>query len=145
MPVVDRVGELPGLPLSFAQQRLWFLDQFAPGGAGYVIAFAVRLGGELDLDALSGALGALVARHESLRTTVETVDGRGVQVVHPPGPVSLPVRDLSQLAASERDQELEGLLAAEATEGFDLAGGPLLRVNVVRLAAGEHVLAVAMH
>ncbi|MGH3846996.1 MAG: amino acid adenylation domain-containing protein, partial [Pseudonocardiaceae bacterium] len=122
----DRVGELP---LSFAQQRLWFLDQFAPESSGYVIAFAMRLRGELDLAALSGALSALVARHESLRTTFDTIDGRGVQVVHPPAPVSPLVRDLSVLAGPEQQQELGRLLAAQTSQHFDLARGPLLRVE----------------
>ncbi|MGH3669764.1 MAG: amino acid adenylation domain-containing protein, partial [Pseudonocardiaceae bacterium] len=142
IPVLERIGELP---LSFAQQRLWFLDQFAPGGSEYVIAFAVHLRGELDLDALSGALSELVARHESLRTTVETIEGRGAQVVHPPAPVSLPVRDLSSLAPPEQQHELEQVLAAQTSERFDLARGPLLRVGVARLNTTEHVLSVAMH
>ncbi|MGH9205818.1 MAG: condensation domain-containing protein, partial [Acidimicrobiales bacterium] len=140
--VADRVGELP---LSFAQQRLWFLDQFAPGGSGYVTAFAVRLGGELDVEALSVALSGLVVRHESLRTTFETVHGRVVQVVHPPAPVSLPVWDLSSLAPPEGERELEWVLSAQTSESFDLARGPLLRVGVVRLNTVEHVLTVAMH
>ncbi|MGH3613894.1 MAG: amino acid adenylation domain-containing protein, partial [Pseudonocardia sp.] len=145
--VADRVGELP---LSFAQQRLWFLDEFAPGGAGNVTAFAVRLRGEVDLDALSGAVSALVARHESLRTTFETVEGRGVQVIHPPAPVSVPVWDVSELAAPERDAELRRVLAAEAGWAFDLARGPLLHIGVVRVntaehVPAEHVLSVAMH
>ncbi|MGH3825003.1 MAG: amino acid adenylation domain-containing protein, partial [Pseudonocardiaceae bacterium] len=140
--VVDRVGELP---LSFAQQRLWFLDEFAPGGAGYVSAFALRLRGELDLDALSVAVSALVARHESLRTTFETVDGRGVQVIHPPAEVAVPVVDLSGLDSVDRETELRKILAAQASRGFDLARGPLLRVGVVRVGATEHVLSVAMH
>ncbi|MGH3615019.1 MAG: amino acid adenylation domain-containing protein, partial [Pseudonocardia sp.] len=142
IPVADRVGELA---LSFAQQRLWFLDQFAPGESGYVTAFALGLCGDLDLEVLVGALGALVARHESLRTTFETIGGRGVQVVHPPAPVSLPVRDLSESAGPERRRELERVLAAESDQPFDLSGGPLLRVGVVRLEATEHVLTVAMH
>ncbi|MGH3823001.1 MAG: amino acid adenylation domain-containing protein, partial [Pseudonocardiaceae bacterium] len=142
IPVADRVGELP---LSFAQQRLWFLDQFAPGGSGYVTAFAARLRGELDLAALTGAWSAVVARHESLRTTFETIQGRGVQVVHPPAPVSLPVWDLSELPAAQLQQKLEEVLAAQTSAGFDLAAGPLLRVGVVRLDAGEHVLTVVMH
>ncbi|MGH3823294.1 MAG: amino acid adenylation domain-containing protein [Pseudonocardiaceae bacterium] len=139
--VVDRVGELP---LSFAQQRLWFLDEFAPGDSGYVTAFAVRVRGELNLAALSAAFTALVARHESLRTTFETVEGRGVQVIHPPAPVSVPVQDLSGLDAPQREIELLKVLAAGARE-FDLARGPLLRVGVVRVAPTEHVLQVAMH
>ncbi|MGH3874774.1 MAG: amino acid adenylation domain-containing protein [Pseudonocardiaceae bacterium] len=145
--VVDRAGELP---LSFAQQRLWFLDEFAPGGSGYVSAFALRLGGSLDLDALSVALTALVARHESLRTTFEAVDGRGVQVVHPPGAVALPLVDLSgparpDLTEPERVAESARIVAAENSRPFDLGRGPLLRVGVVRVSAVEHVLTVAMH
>ncbi|MGH3754099.1 MAG: non-ribosomal peptide synthase/polyketide synthase, partial [Pseudonocardiaceae bacterium] len=147
IPVADRAGELP---LSFAQQRLWFLDEFAPGGSGYVSAFALRLRGVLDLDALSVALTALVARHESLRTTCEAVDGRGVQVIHPPGVVPLPVVDLSELTQPDltqpdRDAELRRVVALECSRPFDLARGPLLRVGVVRLSAAEQVLTVALH
>jgi amino acid adenylation domain-containing protein/non-ribosomal peptide synthase protein (TIGR01720 family) len=145
--VVDRVGELP---LSFAQQRLWFLEEFAPGGSGYVSAFALRLCGELDVAALSAALTGLVARHESLRTTFEVVDGRGVQVVHPPSAVSLPVVDLTDLARPdltepERVLELQRIVAVESGRPFDLGRGPLLRVGLVRASATEHVLTVAMH
>ncbi|MBV9061208.1 MAG: amino acid adenylation domain-containing protein, partial [Pseudonocardiales bacterium] len=142
IPVAERVGELP---LSFAQQRLWFLDQFAPDASGYVTPFAVRLRGELNLDALAEAFSLVVARHESLRTTFETVQGRGVQVVHPPVPVSLPVSDLSDVPATQRQQELQRILTAHTNDGFDLASGPLLRVGLVRLDRDEHVLSVAMH
>ncbi|MGH3612743.1 MAG: condensation domain-containing protein, partial [Pseudonocardia sp.] len=140
--VVDRVGELP---LSFAQQRLWFLEEFAPGQSGYVSTLALRLRGELDVDALSVAVSGLVARHESLRTTFETVDGRGVQVVHPPSVVSVPVVDLSELAADERDAQLRQVVATEISQPFDLGRGPLLRLSVLRLSAAEHVMTVAMH
>ncbi|MGH3874274.1 MAG: amino acid adenylation domain-containing protein [Pseudonocardiaceae bacterium] len=145
--VVDRVG---GLPLSFAQQRLWFLHVFAPEGVGYVSAFALRLCGVLDRAALWVALGELVARHESLRTTFEVVDGRGVQVVHPSLSVSPWVVDLSgsarpDLTESQREVELRRVLAGCAGEPFDLGRGPLLRVGVVCLGSGEHVLSVVMH
>ncbi|HKR50295.1 MAG TPA: non-ribosomal peptide synthase/polyketide synthase [Pseudonocardiaceae bacterium] len=140
--VTDRHGELP---LSFAQQRLWFLDKFSPDTSGYVSAFALRLRGELDLHALSVALSSVVARHESLRTTFETVHGRGVQVVHPPDEVAVPVLDLSALAPRERDIEVRRIVAAETGQGFDLSRGPLLRVGLVRLSAAEHVLSVTMH
>jgi amino acid adenylation domain-containing protein/non-ribosomal peptide synthase protein (TIGR01720 family) len=87
----------------------------------------------------------LVARHESLRTTFETLDGRGVPVLHPARQVSLPVLDLSDLVTSERDVELARILSEQASQGFELARGPLLRVMLVRLQPGEHVLSVAMH
>ncbi|MGH3976966.1 MAG: condensation domain-containing protein, partial [Pseudonocardiaceae bacterium] len=108
-------------------------------------AFALRLCGQLNLDALSVALTGLVARHESLRTTFEALDGRGVQVVHPPYRVSPPVVDLSGLAQPQRAAELARVLAVETSRPFDLGRGPLLRVEVIRLDPEEHVLSVAMH
>ncbi|MGC9671047.1 non-ribosomal peptide synthase/polyketide synthase [Planosporangium sp. 12N6] len=133
------------LPLSFAQQRLWFLNELEPDSAEYLTPSAVRLRGRLDVDALRTAFTALVARHESLRTTVETVDGHGVQVVHPPRQVDLPVLDLSALPEPDRDAELRTVLARVTTTPFDLRRGPLLRTCLVRLAPDEHVLVMAMH
>ncbi|XVV06967.1 amino acid adenylation domain-containing protein [Actinosynnema sp. CA-248983] len=118
----------PEFPLSFAQQRLWFLDQFSPGGTEYVTPLAVRLRGELDVERLRRALTGLVARHESLRTTFPAVDGLPVQVVHPPHDVELPLLD-----------ELPEV------EPFDLGTGPLFRPALVRVAPDEHVLALTMH
>jgi amino acid adenylation domain-containing protein/non-ribosomal peptide synthase protein (TIGR01720 family) len=124
------------LPLSFAQQRLWFLHEFDPSSTEYVTPLAVRLCGQLDTDALSQALNALVARHESLRTTFSSVDGKGVQIVHPASDVPLPIREVSDV-----DQEL---VSASRTP-FDLTDGPLLRAQLLRIAPGEHVLALIMH
>ncbi len=135
IPVVPRDG---GLPLSFAQQRLWFLDEFEPGGTEYLTPSILRLRGPLDVDALSTALTALVARHESLRTTFETVDGRGAQVVHPPHHVEVPVLDRSE-------EDLAGVLTVETTTPFDLRRGPLVRVLLVRLAEDDHVLSLVLH
>ncbi|MGA9312752.1 MAG: amino acid adenylation domain-containing protein, partial [Pseudonocardiaceae bacterium] len=140
--VVPRDGELA---LSFAQQRLWFLHQFDPHSSEYLTRVGLRLRGELDLDALSAAFTRLVARHESLRTTFGQVQGRGVQVVHPPSVVPVPVLDLSGLAPPERDAELERVLAAESSRSFELARGPLLRLRLVRLEAQEHALIVVLH
>ncbi|SES14724.1 non-ribosomal peptide synthase domain TIGR01720/amino acid adenylation domain-containing protein [Lentzea xinjiangensis] len=135
IPVVPRDG---GLPLSFAQQRLWFLDEFEPGGVEYLTPSILRLRGRLDVDALGAALTALVARHESLRTTFETVDGRGVQVVHPPHPVEVPVLDVSE-------EELAHVLTRETTTPFDLQRGPLMRVLLARLGEDDHVLSLVLH
>ncbi|MFD9857885.1 non-ribosomal peptide synthase/polyketide synthase [Streptomyces alboflavus] len=132
-------------PMSYAQQRMWFLEEFAPGGAEYVTALALRLHGHLDVRALGAALRALVARHESLRTTFDAVDGHGVQVVHPPGAVPLPLEDLTGLPGRERAARLEDLLAAERARPFDLRRGPLLRAGLVRLADDEHVLTLTLH
>ncbi|MEW2546596.1 non-ribosomal peptide synthase/polyketide synthase [Streptomyces sp. NPDC047002] len=132
-------------PMSFAQQRLWFLEEFAPGSAEYVTALALRLHGPLDTGALTAALTALAARHESLRTTFDSVDGRGVQLVHPPRPVPLPPHDLSALPEADRKAALRDLLAEERERPFDLRTGPLLRARLIRLADDDHVLALALH
>ncbi|MCA1681962.1 MAG: condensation domain-containing protein, partial [Actinobacteria bacterium] len=133
------------LPLSFAQQRLWFLDVFQPDSSEYITSSALRLRGGLDSGALARALSAVVARHESLRTTFESVQGRGVQVVHPPYEVSLPVLDLSGLSEVGRGAELDRVLAQEAVRPFDLSRGPLMRARLVRLGVQEHVLSLMLH
>ncbi|MEX2970010.1 non-ribosomal peptide synthase/polyketide synthase [Streptomyces sp. C184] len=133
------------LPLSFAQQRLWFLDAFTPESTEYVTPLALRLRGRLDTAALAAALTALVARHESLRTTFDSVDGRGVQIVHEPREVPLPLRDLSSLPAADRTAALDRLLAEERSRPFDLRRGPLLRAGLVRLADDHHVLTLTLH
>ncbi|MGW2952503.1 non-ribosomal peptide synthase/polyketide synthase, partial [Streptomyces eurythermus] len=132
-------------PMSHAQQRLWFLQEFEPGGAEYVTALALRLRGTLDTGALRAALAAVMARHESLRTTFDSVDGRGVQIVHPPREVPLPVRDLSHVADSQREPELRRLLAEDRARPFDLREGPLLRTGLIRLGEQDHVLSLALH
>src|SRR6185437_11813717 len=129
---------------SFAQQRLWFLHAFEPDSAEYATRVGLRLRGELNVDALRAAFTALVARHESLRTTFEEADGRGVQVVHPPQPVLLPVLDLPGLDQPDRSAELESVLAAEGNEPFDLNAGPLMRARLVRLSAGDHALVLVL-
>jgi amino acid adenylation domain-containing protein/non-ribosomal peptide synthase protein (TIGR01720 family) len=143
IPVLPRDGRW--YPLSFAQQRLWFLNEFEPGTAEYVTALAMRLRGPLDAGALTAALTALVARHESLRTTFDTVDGRGAQLIHPPAPIRVPVTDLSAFAGAQREEEITKILTSECTEPFDLPQGPLLRTRLVRLTPDEHVLSLAMH
>ncbi|MBV8997008.1 MAG: AMP-binding protein, partial [Pseudonocardiales bacterium] len=142
IPIVPRDNELP---LSFAQQRLWFLNEFEPDSSEYITPVALRLHGELDTTALTHALTALVARHESLRTTFESVDGRGVQVIHPPSPVQLPLLDLTDLDNNHRNTELERVLTEEALRPFDLAHGPLMRTRLMRLGAEEHVLTLVLH
>ncbi len=133
------------LPLSFAQQRLWFLDQLEPGSSLYNIPSAVRLIGELDLSALRSALEGLTARHESLRTVFETIDGKPAQVISPVGELKWQLVDLLPAPAEEREEKLAALTLAEARKPFDLSVGPLARVTVVRLSEQEHVLLITMH
>jgi amino acid adenylation domain-containing protein len=133
------------LPLSFAQQRLWFLDQLDPGNHAYNMSGAVRLSGPLDVAALRQALSEFVRRHESLRTSFPVADGEPVQLIAPPAPLILPSIDLRELPLSQRDAELDELLTREARQPFDLARGPLLRLKLVRQDDEEHVLVVTMH
>nr|WP_301542280.1 non-ribosomal peptide synthetase [Pyxidicoccus fallax] len=139
---VPRTGELP---LSFAQQRLWLLDQLQPGGAAYNIPTPVRLTGKLDTAALERGLTWLVERHESLRTTFAAGSSGPVQVIQPVAPISLPVRDLSALPAGERESEARRLTREEGLLPFDLTHGPLFRASLLRLAPEDHVLRLTAH
>ena len=132
-------------PMSYAQQRLWFLEEFAPGSGEYVTALALRLRGRLDVPALTAALRALVERHEALRTTFDAVDGHGVQIVHPAREVPPTLHDLSALADSDRAVRLAELLEAERARTFDLRRGPLLHTGLIRLTDDEHVLTLTLH
>jgi len=129
--------------LSFAQQRLWLIDQIEPGGAAYIIAGALELRGVLDTSALERALAAIVDRHDALRTVFVSVQGEPRQVVLEPGHWALPVADLC--GQSDATARLKTILRREATRGFDLVHGPLFRAQLYRLAADVHVLALVMH
>ncbi|MFP2934097.1 condensation domain-containing protein, partial [Pyxidicoccus sp. 3LG] len=133
------------LPLSFAQQRLWFLDQLQPGSASYNIPWALKLNGKLEANALRDALRALVQRHEALRTTFAVRDGEPTQHIHGEPRLELPVLDLSGLDDSSRDAEARRLAHEEAQRPFDLAQGPLVRTTLVRLAPEQHLLLVTLH
>ncbi len=138
-------GEFNSFPLSFAQQRLWFLHQFEPDSAVYNIPSAVRLSGALQLSALEATLSEIVRRHEVLRTRFVSIGGQPVQVIDDPRPVALLVTELDGLDAPERAAEVRRLIRAEARRPFDLAQGPLLRSRLLRLGAEEHVLLLTMH
>ncbi|MFE3554062.1 amino acid adenylation domain-containing protein [Streptomyces sp. NPDC059193] len=142
IPVVSRTGDLP---MSFGQQRLWFLQDFNEDSTEYHSTAAVRLAGELHADALRTAAGLLVARHESLRTTFAPAGGRGVQVVHETLEPRWRTADLSEVPEEEREERLRAVVRAEVDRPFDLKGGPLLRLLLVRLAADRHVLVLGMH
>src|SRR5262245_7275310 len=131
-------AQFNSFPLSFAQQRLWFLEQLTPGEATYHIPAAVRLQGRLDPAALEWALAEIMRRHEVLRTRVATVDGQPVQAVAASAPVPL--------TSGETDEAgLAAELAQRATERFDLATGPLWRAHLLRVGPEDHVLLVVLH
>jgi len=134
------------LPLSFAQQRLWFLEQLAPGTSAYNIPLAVRLEGDLDVAALERALNRVVSRHESLRTTFSLSEGgEPRQHVAAGLRLALPVIDLRGEPERVRREAARRLIMEVADEPFDLSRGPLLRARLLRLGAGEHAAALALH
>ncbi|TLW90608.1 amino acid adenylation domain-containing protein [Saccharomonospora piscinae] len=146
LPDEDRiptVSRQEPLPLSFAQQRLWFLHQYEPDGIEYNASVGLRLAGTLDRGALSHAVTGLVARHEALRTTFDTVDGIGVQRVAEPADVPVRLTDLSDV--DDQAAELDRLARAEAARPFDLYTGPVVRFSLWRLSATEHVFVVSVH
>ena len=139
-----RQGDGPW-PLSFPQQRLWFIHQLEQRSAAYHIPITVDLTGRLERACFQAALAAVVERHEALRTTFELVDGRPVQVVHPHMAPALPLVDLTGLAESPREAELPRLAAAYASWPFDLRRGPLLRAALVQRGAGRCRLLLVLH
>jgi hypothetical protein len=142
--LVERAPRGTHLPLSFAQQRLWFLDQLGAGVA-YSVPWAWRLDGALDVPALEASLNEVVRRHEALRTTFPARDGRAEQLVAPQLRVSLPVVDLRGIPDSLREAEARRLVEEEALLPFDLARGPLLRGRLLRLREAEYLFAFNVH
>ncbi|MER7765242.1 condensation domain-containing protein, partial [Streptomyces sp. NPDC097619] len=136
VPAVPRDGLLP---MSFGQQRLWFLEDFNQGSTEYHSAAGLRLTGPLDPAALRAAVGDLVARHEALRTTFDLVGGTGVQVVHPV------LEPFWREEAAPDEARLRELAQEELDRPYDLRTGPLVRVLLVRLAEDEHVCVLGMH
>jgi amino acid adenylation domain-containing protein/FkbM family methyltransferase len=142
---ITRVSRDSGLPLSFAQQRLWFLDQLEPGSAFYNCPMGVRLEGDLDIGALERTLSEVVRRHESLRTRFTTVEGEAAQVIDGAWEVRLVPIELSGLEESEREAEVRRFAAEQAQSAFDLTTGPLLRAKLLRLGEQEHVALLTTH
>lgn len=132
-------------PLSFAQERLWFLDRLKPGSALYNIPIALRLSGSLNLAALEQSFQEILSRHEALRTTFSTVEGKPVQVIASTFSLTLPVVNLQELPHSQKEEKVQQLATAEAQQPFDLKVGPLVRMKLLQLQQEEHVLLLVMH
>jgi amino acid adenylation domain-containing protein len=141
IPPTSREGDLP---LSFAQQRLWILDQLGLGAFSYMPA-AVRIIGQLDTSALEQSFNEIVRRHETLRTTFTTNNGCPVQVIAPDLAVKLPVTDLQDIPVTEREARARQMLIEEARRPFDLAQGPLFRSGLLQLDEKDHVLFLVFH
>ncbi|HSK63754.1 MAG TPA: amino acid adenylation domain-containing protein, partial [Pyrinomonadaceae bacterium] len=144
-PLLQPISRERPLPLSFAQQRLWFLDQLEPGNPLYNTPGALRLLGQLDIAALERTLSEIVRRHETLRTTFQSVEGNPMQIISASRPVNIPLIDLVTLDEVDRDRETRRLIDAEAKRPFDLRHGPLLRATLLRLREEEHLLLFTMH
>ncbi len=139
VPPITRASRLGPMPLSFSQERLWFLDKLDPGSVAYNIPARLRMTGRLDVGALARALCEIVHRHEVLRTTFATVDGKPAQVIHDATDLRLAVEDAGG------DEGVREAAAAEMARPFDLAHGPLLRARLLRLSEDAHVLLLTMH
>jgi amino acid adenylation domain-containing protein len=132
-------------PLSFAQQRLWFIDQLNPGHALYNIAHKLHFHGPLDIQLLQRCLNHIICRHEGLRTTFTEQNGHPVQLIHPAQPLELTLLDFTNQSLSTRESQLQEQIVAEAGFNFNLQLGPLIRGTVIRLAEQEHVVILVLH
>src|SRR6185369_12877554 len=145
IPPITRVERDGYLPLSFAQERLWFLDQLEQESAFYNMAAAFRVSGALNVEHLRRAFEALTLRHEVLRTTFAVVEEKPVQVISPTPAVTFTVCDLRGFDREVREAEIRRLIAEEVQRPFDLQSGPLLRVKLVQSGESEHVLLITTH
>ncbi|WP_155247168.1 condensation domain-containing protein, partial [Salinispora arenicola] len=142
IPLVPRWAKLRTSP---AQRRLWFSEHLGQRGLEFVFPYALRLNGDLDVPALSQALDAVVARHESLRTTFSAVDGQPYQVLREHVPFGLAAVPVPGDGPHEREQNLTTLLRDVVQQPFDLEEGPIIRARLFRLTDTDHVLLVVVH
>ena len=143
-PILRRTSSDPA-PLSFAQERLWFLEQLEPGSAVYNICRASRLTGQLNIAALESSLTEILRRHEILRSQIRIVDGRPVQVAVAVSRFEVPVIDLRSLTEPERDREVQDRIKAEAERQFDFSAGLFLRAVLLQISDDQHILILTTH
>ena len=144
-PPIQAVSREQALPLSFAQQRLWCLQQLEPETAAYNGCVAVQLQGALNISALEQSLNEIIRRHEVLRTSFTVVDEQLIQAIAPTLTLSLPAINLSELPLSKREQQAQQITIQAAQQAFNLTQAPLLRVSLLRLGEEEHRLLLTMH
>jgi len=145
LTAIDRISREGDLPLSYAQQRMWFYEHLASGSASFHIPLGVRLKGRLNHAALEQTLGEIIRRHESLRTVFPAIDARPLQVIQEPTPFHLPTVDVSQLPHAGREGQAARLAQEETLRRFDLSKGPLVRPTLMRLAEDDHIIICTMH
>ncbi|MBY9025040.1 non-ribosomal peptide synthetase [Pseudomonas fluorescens] len=146
LPIPQTREEFTAIPLSFAQDRQWFVWQMDPHSAAYNIPTALQLRGTLDVPALERAFNAVIARHDSLRTTFGQDDEGAVQVIHAQLPLTIAVDALDSAAdPTQREQQIQAYINEQLHLPFDLQTGPLMRASLLRLADDDHVLAVTVH
>ncbi|OSX98878.1 non-ribosomal peptide synthetase [Bacillus mycoides] len=150
----DRKREIPPLmpmergetiPLSYAQQRLWFIDQFTPNSALYNMPMVCRLTGSWLPEALEKGWNQLIERHESLRTVFHEVNGQPVQQIEPYAFRSIPKTDLTMLSPEDREEEVKRLIQQETEVPFDLTEGPLIRTSILQVGEEEWILLCTLH
>jgi amino acid adenylation domain-containing protein len=144
-PPITPVPRSQPMPLSFAQERLWVLDQIEPRNPLYNIPRTLRLRGALRVDSLERAINEIVRRHESQRTTFTVKDGHPVQVIASSTTISLVVEDLTPIPEAERENRARAIAIQESTRPFDLSQAPLVRAHLLRLGLEDHVLQLTMH
>nr|BFE90186.1 hypothetical protein GCM10020185_07220 [Pseudomonas brassicacearum subsp. brassicacearum] len=144
-PPIEKVDRSQPVPLSYSQQRMWFLWQMEPDSPAYNVGGMARLRGVLDVGRFEAALQALILRHETLRTTFPSVDGVARQQVHGETGLRMGWKDFSKLAADVREQRVQQLADSEAHQPFDLETGPLLRACLVKTAEHEHYFVLTLH
>ncbi|MDT5296658.1 MAG: hypothetical protein QOJ76_3538, partial [Acidobacteriota bacterium] len=137
------ISRLP--PLSFSQQRLWFIDQLEGASPFYNLPAAFRFRGQLEVAVLERTLNEIMRRHKALKTCFVAIDAQPVQIIDESITLSLPVTDLSHLPEEERESEAHRLATEEAQRPFDLSTGPLLRASLLRLGEEEHIALFTMH
>lgn len=142
---ISRRNENEPVPLSFAQQGLWFMEQLYPHNPFYNIQEVLTMRGTLNVTALEQSLNEIVSRHESLRTTFAAIDNQVVQVVGPPAFMRLPVEDLRNCPSAEKESEVQRLITESAQNPFDLANGPVIRFKLLWLDEGEYIFILTMH